>query len=307
MELEEIQIGFLQKLKKYLDDKHGNDSVVLQQSLTEACIHMAEYQQKELAIPVEVISIVFLNTSYYLKKPMIRLFFFVKGMLWKEPLMYIDSNAEWLVKPMEIYEEQIADYARQYKKNKEWIEVEKRRMLRLLLKVTAYYIKYDVRDWCESEALQKIFKCDDFLITFGEYMDWQLTLHMQKSAKDISQCDEKEDLTFTQFDNVVYKKKNFSDLNLSGTIFRDCRFTNCTMENVSFRDAVFRNCIFERVVANHIEIYGTRFEGCLFKNCKSNDIKEEPLEQDLAEGFYRETEWIDCEVDDDAVLHIKDE
>ena len=186
------------------------------------------------------------------------------------------------------------------------MEVQKRRMLRLLLKLTAYYVKYDVRDWCESKVLQQMFKGDDFLITFGEYMDWQLPLYMQKNAKDIFQSVEKEDLTFLQFDDVVYKKKDFEDLNLSGTIFRNCRFTNCTMNNVSFRDAVFRNCIFERVVANHIEIYGTRFERCLFKNCKSNNIKEEQAEQNLVDGFYKETEWIDCEVEEDAVLRTEE-
>ena len=307
MELQEIQVFFLRETKKYLDDNHELKRNVIQQNLTEACIHMADYQNKELSIPIESISMSFLNFSYYFNKPIIRILFFAKGMLWKEPLMYMDFDAEWLVEPLKSYKQKLEEYVKENKKKTEWLNVEMRRMLRLLLKMTSYYIKYDVREWCENEALRNLFLCDDVVISFGEYMDWQLVLHRIRQNRDIFQCDDKQMLQYTRFQDMVYKKKMFSDLDLTGTIFLNCTFTNCKMEQVIFHDAIFRNCVFDKVSAKKVQIYGASFEKCLFRNCTGSDIKEVQEELENITCFYKEPEWIECEVDGDGILLVESE
>lgn len=307
MTLQETQIEFLQILKKHLDLNHEKDGITLQQDLKEACKHMAEYQKRELVIPVETISISFLNTSFYMKEPRLRILFFAQGMLWKEPLMHMDCDAAWLVKPLREYSGRLKEYAREQKKSREWIVVEERKMLRLLLKLTAYFIKYDVMECGSSSELQGMFKCSEFLISFGEYMDWQLPLYMERENVDIFQCEKAVSLRYREFKDIVYRKKTFEKLDLTGARFINCRFERCRIEQVIWNDVLFKNCSFDDVKAEGGEICGTRYEGCLFHKCEEKAVRREQSEETGISGFFRQAEWIDCEVEEDGILYTENE
>ncbi len=307
MTLQEMQIEFLQKLKRHLDLNHEKDGFMLQQDIKEACRNMVVYQKRELVIPIETISITFLNTSYYMKNPKLRILFFAQGMLWKEPMMHMDCDASWLTKPLKEYKERLKEYAGEQKKSREWIAVEERNMLRLLLKLSAYFIKYDVIELSGCDELRELFKCSEFLISFGEYMDWQLPLYMERENVDIFQCEKDTSLRYREFKDIVYRKKAFENLDLTGARFINCKFNRCTMKQVIWNDVIFKNCSFDDVKAEGGEICGTRYESCLFHKCEEKDVKREQSEEGGISGFFRETEWIDCEVEEDGILYTENE
>lgn len=302
MTLQELQIAFLQELKEYLDIEHEKDSMKIPQYLKEASEKVITYQTNELAIPVQNICITFLNTSYYMKKPVLRIFFYAPGMLWKTSMMYQDFDADWLTEPLKKYEEELRTWAQQEKKSTEWIELEKRHMLRLLLKLASYYVKYDIMDYEVRKILLGMFKSDEFMISFGEYMDWQLPVYMEREIVDIFQMDEKVSLRFRSFKDLVYRKRTFENLDLCGARFTGCQFDKCLLKSSIWNDVLFENCVFKEVIIEGGEMLGTQFVNCKIQGLVKNNVKEQQGEEDQITGFFRSTEWIDCEVDNDGDL-----
>lgn len=296
MTYQKIQESFIKDYKNHMDMEYVRNEEKMQYIFRKACKSISEYQKNELVLPVQYMCITFLNTYYYMEDPVLRIYFYMPGMLWKKPVMHQDFSAEWITGRISEYEKQLKKYADEQKKTNEWLEIEKRKMVRLIVKLAAYYVKYFIMDCRRCDELQGVFKSSEFMVSFGEYMDWQLVLCMKREETDIFQRQQDESLRFREFSNMVYKNRDFKGLDMTAAYFKDCKFKGCKMKDNIFNDVVFDGCIFEDTQVHDGEMYGALFEDCTFCRSKFKDVKSEYREPsvDTVKGFFREVQYINC-------------
>lgn len=66
--------------------------------------------------------------------------------------------------------------------------------------------------------------------------------------------------------NANFYEVDFSNLNISGSYFKDCSFTRCCMESMVASCANFTSCYFVGVEAQFAVLGAATFYGCIFDN-----------------------------------------
>lgn len=305
MTLEELQTEFLFNLREYFDEHIEDDCKEFIHELDEAFAAVKEFQTKEAAIPVSQVCICFLNTSYYFNKPKLRVLLYEPDCIWKDAVFHKDIDAQWLVSPLESYKKDIEMYAIKEHKSLEWQQLELRHMLKLLLMMARYYLKYEIRELCLNGHVKDIFKDEFFGVSFGEYMDWQFPIYCESQEIDLLQTQSSDNLRFKHFENKVYRKIEVAQRDVSSGVFKDCEFTKCNFKEMNFNDVMFINCKFKNVVFDKGTMYGTTFETCEFENTQFVNISIEQNEDEvLKNGFYRLISFVDCEGGEDGVFFV---
>jgi len=144
---------------------------------------------------------------------------------------------------------------------------------RLLLHFLANVVKYHLYGLEKIKSLQQLGKADDFFLSFGEYMDWQLPIWIAKKETDIFFCEKDTDLRFCRFNKAWYEGKTFGGLVLDDCGFQECTFLNCQFQNVSLRDVRFIGCTFQNCCFTGADIAGARFDGCRMENIQMQDTR----------------------------------
>lgn len=295
MELMEITGALLQNTTRYIEEHYEETEKALMFHM-EKCMEEYDRCQKEIApVPLQMIAVTFLNTAVYFGEPVLRVWFYGKDKIWEEPLLIHDMECEWIFQGWQEYEEALKAYGQEKRMKEEETEVLKRKMLRVYMKFISCYMKYLLRGVRESAVYKNIVKAKDMIVTFGEYMDWQQRIIIEREEIDIFQHKE-ESLQYRSFTEKVYKKKEFFHMDLTGCVFLNCKFESCEMENVWIHDAIFQNCKFEKVHWKQCEFYGATFLKCSFREtdfCEVKEIQENVTPEELR-SFYKPVEYVEC-------------
>lgn len=191
--------------------------------------------------------------------------------------------ADWIGEWSEALADRLAKRARQenlqgYIRTAE-IDRLRLRAVRGMLLCLAMRFKYVIQDMVDFRTLARIRKEPCFLIQIGEYMDWQKTIYAIQPAVDIFNCERSTDLRFRSFHAVHYIDKQFKDLNVSQSDFKDCVFRDSSIEGCIMNDCMFDGCVFENA-----RVQSTMMKGCIFVNCA---FRQSVFAETV---FYREAE-----------------
>lgn len=296
MELTEITGDLLQNTTRYIAEHYEETQKELMIHM-EKCLEEYYKCQKEIApIPLQMIAVTFLNTAVYFGEPALRVWFYGKDKIWEEPLLIHDMECEWIFQGWQEYEKALKTYGQEKRMKEEETEVLKRKMLRVYMKFISCNMKYLLRGIRELAVYKNIVKANDMIVTFGEYMDWQQRIVIEREKIDIFQHKEEESLQYRSFTERVYKNKKFFQMDLTGCVFLNCKFENCEMEKVWIHDAVFQNCKFEKVNWKQCEFYGATFSECSFREtdfCEVKEIQENVTPEELR-SLYKPVEYVEC-------------
>lgn len=151
------------------------------------------------------------------------------------------------------------------------------RAARMIVTLMASLIKAHLYGLGDTEAYRKLNKAENFVLSFGEYYDWQKTILAERGQIDIFQCEEEEDLRFCRFHQAWYEKKEFRQLVLDDCQFVECTFTDTFFFQTSFKDARFLGCVFKNCELSGVDLHGARMDGCVFENVTFGGVRTNSL------------------------------
>lgn len=277
--IEETSNVMIQNIKKV------NDAFL---APLEAFLSIVLEQQEQGNIrEVKWLSISFLRTSMYARKPVLLLEAYEQIPFIDKPVMACEISAAWMFPCWEAFRNRLREGIKKqilgrYVREPELKSYESQAVSQML-KYLSIYVKFAIRDLENHRVWQRLGELKDFTISYGEYLDWQYPVMMLKKEVDLFLCDEKEDLTYRRFHGLHYEDKQFD-----GRVLDDCVFCNCTFRKVSFqgtklRNVRFKNCIFEECHFEDVELMGSvilssRLKKVAFRKCH------------ILSGIYREEE-----------------
>lgn len=160
--------------------------------------------------------------------------------------------------------------------------------------------KYYLSDADYLANFQEMLLAEGFLITAGEYMDWQKILFAQVPEIDIIANPKEQPLIFQKIREKKYRDKKLKDMDLTQARFVNCEFSKCTFEDMILNDVRFVNCLFRDVTMISGTMYGATFIDCVFQNVDMDGMKKE---QKNTEGpmrlkdMYRKVRFMECIMD----------
>ena len=116
--------------------------------------------------------------------------------------------------------------------------------------------KYILIDAEELENYKLMNTIPGFMITIGEYMDWQNVLYVEVPEVDLNNINNESSVMFARFNGESYKELYIKDINMKHAKFTNCKFNKCTFENINLNDSLFTNCQFKDVVMKSGTMYG---------------------------------------------------
>ncbi|MFI3172756.1 MAG: pentapeptide repeat-containing protein [Eubacteriales bacterium] len=143
-----------------------------------------------------------------------------------------------------------------------------RKSIKYYLKIISAYLKEFFRNIEDISLYTQIESYDDFLITFGEYYDWQNVIYRKRISKNIVGLESSLDFSYMKYCNENYENHILKGLNFNDTNFSYCIFKGCELNNISLSNTIFNNCVFNDCSFDYIKFYGTNFMNCEFQNVK---------------------------------------
>lgn len=168
-----------------------------------------------------------------------------------------------------------------------------------LTDMTAYLyslLKYMLIDADEYEGYNLMNTIPGFMITVGEYMDWQNVLYAQIPAQNLENIDKDMPTMFMRIENENYYGLNISNVDFRKSKFINCKFNNCVFENVNLNDTLFKKCQFRNVEMKSGTMYGAVLKSCVRINTDFSgmDMRWEPFKNSDSEyEIYQNTIWTD--------------
>ena len=140
-------------------------------------------------------------------------------------------------------------------------------------------LKYILIDADEYQGYRLMNTIPGFMITTGEYMDWQNVLYAQIPAQDLENINKDMPAMFMRLEDETYNGLHISDIDMRKSKFINCKFTDCTFENVNLNDTFFKNCRFINVEMKSGTMYGAIMKSCVRINSDFSgmDTKWEPF------------------------------
>ncbi|MCH5343809.1 MAG: pentapeptide repeat-containing protein [Acetatifactor sp.] len=246
---------------------------------------LLDYQKRKLDEPVRQVCISFLRSAMYLGNPVLLVEAYTNTPFLVKPVMSCELNAAWMFPCWEKYQEKMEERIRQQALGRYVREPERKsydsKAVSAVLGYLVIYLKYMVRQLEQYPEWKELEQTKDFTISYGEYMDWQLTLNQIRDEIDPFLCSEKEDMHFRKFEKQCYEEKTFPDWIMDDSIFRECTFRKVTFRGTRFRmtrffDCIFEDCHFQEVEMGGSSILSSRVKNTGFENCR------------LLDGFYRQ-------------------
>lgn len=262
--------------------------------------------QRIQPIPAGQITISLLRTSIWNEKPRIRFDCFDVGKEAGKNIAYQYINIEWLNIKWKAFEDKLTKmtHDKGYDRivRKAQIQQYMSKALDRLLKLFGIAFKYTLSDVDLLPHYNELIRDEVFLLTAGEYMDWQRILFAEVPEIDIIANPNNKPLLFQKISEKKYRDKVLKDIDLTQSRFINCEFSKCVFEQVNLIDARFINCLFRDVNMNFGKMYGASFINCVFINIQFNDMKQcfVPFENDKQgeTDIYRNTCFINCVRDD---------
>lgn len=262
--------------------------------------NLSELQERGRLGAVGRISISFLYTSLLCGRPCFLFEVYPSIPFLDNALVSREFPLSWMFREWEEFQERVRQETGKQGMNTvirmPYIRSEAWGTARLAIQLMFTLIKYHFYGIEGMEAYQKLEKTENFVLSFGEYYDWQKPILALKREVDIFQCEKEEDLRFCRFPGKWYEKKEFSQLVLDDCRFQECTFVDSVFVDTSLRDARFLGCSFKNCELSRLLLQGARFDGCVFERVSFSEIKTAAFSYETKEikGFWGMTEFIGC-------------
>lgn len=158
------------------------------------------------------------------------------------------------------------------------------------------YVFEDVKEWKEYA---NIIHTDFFFLSMGEYHDWQRNLFVDRPEFDIFMADMNNSLRYGSFSQVIYKGKDFTKMDLKGSVFEDCKFVECEFRDTNLMDCKFINCEFVLCGDMDVNFSGSLFQRSSFRKCNLKNVvwfQNPVFPVEKFEDLYRRTKIFDCDI-----------
>lgn len=301
---EKITLDIKNYLKGYLDD-------------------LCRLQEVKLAGSVAQITLSLLYTSFEEELVEFRIDSYGEGgFLYEDTLLTERFPAPWLAGQMGVLEKElekrtVEEKLRRYIRPAEWERLKLRALRSLLVYFTSRF-RYVIMDALDQKRLAKVKKEETFMISMGEYLDWQKVIFALRPEVDIFNCEAHTTFCFRRFSAVYYEGKNFRKLDIQQARFTDCTFQDCRIEGCQMHDSIFDGCTFKNVIISRTEMMGCLFIDCSFQECefRKADFFAEGTAADRntdREIYYESAEFLACAITECRIensdlrkVHVKD-
>lgn len=235
--------------------------------------------QKFQPIPAGQITISVLRTSIWEGEAKIRFDCYDEGKEAGKNIAYQYMDAEFLTVRWGAFRKELERLAKEggYERyvREAQIECYMSQTINRLVMLFVTNFKYYLCDADYLEHYNDMLKTEAFLITAGEYLDWQKILFAQVPEIDIIANPKEQSLVFQKINEKKYRKKELKDMDLTQARFVDCEFSKCTFEQVVLNDVRFENCLFRDVKMISGTMYGAAFTNCIFQNTDMDGMQKE--------------------------------
>lgn len=295
---------FITKTKEYIS-AHNEEITLRMTGELEEFIQQIAKMQKVQSIPAGQIAISVLRTSIWEGKPRIRFDCYDEGKEAGRNLAYKYMDAEFLTIEWENFRNSLEQMAKvggyeRYIKTAQ-IEQYMSRTIKRLIMLFVMNFKYYFADADCLKHFDEMEKAEGFLISAGEYMDWQKILFASVPEIDIIANPNNYPLIFQKIKEKIYRHKEFKDMDLTQARFIECEFSKCSFENVILNDVCFESCLFRNVKMKSGSMYGATFIDCVFQNADMEGMQKEWKADEThpvrLKDIYREVRYIGCIAD----------
>ena len=118
--------------------------------------------------------------------------------------------------------------------------------------------------WEESKALRS--SKSFFLVSVGEYRDWQYILYAERGEFDLLTANVSDSCRYGKFENRIYREQPIEKRDV-----RNSLFDGCTFEKVKFTETRVTDCRFYDCTFYDCDLSGLDFTGAVFINCKFDE------------------------------------
>ena len=258
----------LQKLISWNAVQTGEMQLQLLEETKEVLRQLVEGQTKSFGdrFPkIAEITCSFLLTSFWFGEPILQWDAYAEGgRAMTKSIFTKESPAPWfssILQSMEerlhqeIQKESMVRYLRPVK-----VSLYSFRALRALLFFLGGRLKYDFTSVPALPYYSELQKESSFVLSFGEYLDWQRPLYAEMPEVTMDQAKGRRPLYFRLFQDQCYEEEEFNGLYLTHSTFRNCVFNKLKIKNCRLLDCEFENCQFRSVQVEESQFFGSRFE-----------------------------------------------
>lgn len=292
----------IQALDTYLSENMTDIFENTQRHMIEIFQAIDNLQDKGVLDELQTMSLSFLLTSLYQKKPMIKLEIY-EGVPFLGPSVFgYNFPVGWLFNEWETFQQELLDTTSKLGLRRfirpSMMSSYGWKAARVLVFYMSTIMKYWMRQITKTDAFNQMKLADTFFITYGEYMDWQQRIYGRQGEVDIFNCEEDTDLTYRQFEDKWYEKKTFKDLCLNDAYFKKCTFVRCIFDQTTFNDVRFVECTFKDCIFNEVLLYGASFIDTQLSHMKWYQVgiwgsgEETELQK-----LYGATDFIECRIE----------
>lgn len=295
---------FLKKSMEYLIANNEEITLRLAKELDEFMEKIGK-MQKFQPIAAGQITISVLRTSIWEGEPKLRFDCYDEGREAGTNIAYQYMDAAFLTTEWDAYRKELERLAKEggYERyvREAQIECYMSQTISRLVMLFVMNFKYYLCDADYMEHYKDMLIPEVFMITAGEYMDWQKMLFAQVPEIDIIANPKDEPLVFQKISEKKYRNQKLKDMDLTQARFVNCEFSKCTFEQMILNDVRFENCLFRDVKMSSGSMYGATFTDCIFQNADMEGMQKE-WKPDEAEpvrlkDIFREVRFIECIMD----------
>ena len=304
-----IEEEFRQETTDYITEKRECIGRQLWKQLS-TVVHFTNEFQKRVPIPIGEIQIALLQTSVFLGRPQIGIAAYDESGVRGNEIFQIKFDVQWLFAKWEKFEQKILKQVEilhaENHIHKEAIRQMMYKSMTFLIQSMSLFAKYPLREFHTIDGYEQMMLADQFRLTIGGYRDWSRILYVKKPEVDIFFHDSQESLRYCQFQSAVYNRKEFCNLDLKYTRFNECEFVHCQFTNVQLQDVVFEHCRMYHCTFENVDFSGATFIVTTMKKNTFNKVmwkdESEFSPEENVDDFYKDVEFIECEVDDKTIL-----
>lgn len=296
--------ALLQKTTEYLIANNERITAQLTKEL-EGFMEKIAKMQKIQPIPAGQIAISVLRTALWEGAPKLRFDCYDAGKEAGLNIAYQYMDADFLFTEWEAYKEALEKGVKECKAERfireAQLEQYMSRTIERVIKLYVMNLKYYLADADYLEHFKEMQLAEVFIITVGEYLDWQKILYAKVPEIDIVANPKEQPLLFQKISEKKYRDREFTDMDLSQSRFVNCEFSKCTFEQVALKDVRFVNCLFRDVAMKSGSLYGATFIDCHFMNTDMEGMEKEAkpdISKPLSlQEIYRKVSFISCVMD----------
>lgn len=288
---------------RQFDEKQEKITLDIKNYLNGYLDDLCRLQEAKLAGSVAQITLSLLYSSFEAEKVEFRIDSYGEGgFLYEDSMLAERLPASWLAGQMNVLEKElekrtVEEKLRRYVRPAEWEKL-KLRALRSLLYYFSSRFRYVIMDALDQKRLAKVKKEENFMISMGEYLDWQKVIFALRPEVDIFNCEAHTTFCFRRFSAIYYEKKSFRKLEIRQARFTDCTFQDCRIDDCQMNDSIFDGCTFKNVVFSHTEMIGCLFIDCSFQDSHFREVTFYADSRQITETYYEPAEFLDCWIAD---------